>query len=162
PLTHLPRRARALLIAVVSAGAAVLAFAVARSFTHGVGPVPEFVCLTTLLALNWAFPLLLPKSSGVEALQLDEAFVVAMAMLLTPYGSIVAFAIGVGAGQVARRRSLDKGVFNVGQIVVSVALAQVVISGLDPLVEPGITPGRIAVILLGTAVFSTANQAAVA
>src|SRR5688572_22857107 len=111
-----PRGAWLHIITVVATGMCVLAYAVVRSFDVGLGPVPEFITLTVLLALNWAFPLLLPKASGVEALQLDEAFLVAMALLLSPYGTIIAFAIGVTAGQAARRRPLDKGAFNFGQM----------------------------------------------
>ena len=161
-MKELSRLARIQIIAVVTTGVAVLAYAILKSFTAGVGRIPEFIALTTLLALNWAFPLLLPKASGVEALQLDEAFVVAMALLITPYGSIIAFAIAITVGQVARRRSLAKGAFNFGQMVGSVAVAQLVIRGLEPLLTPGVTPARVTVVLLGTAVFSAANQAAVA
>jgi diguanylate cyclase (GGDEF)-like protein len=157
-----PRRVVAAIVAVVLLGAAVLAVAVARSFSEGLGPVPEFVAVSVLLGLNWAYPLLLPKASGVEALQLDEAFVVAMALLISPAGTVIAFAIGVLAGQLARRRPLEKGSFNVGQMVVSVGLAQLVLVGLRHVTLGNATFSRVVVALVGTAVFSMANQAAVA
>src|SRR4051812_16341523 len=155
------RSARLLIASVAAAGAAILAFAIARSFSAGVGPVPEFVALTVLLGLTWAFPLLLPKDSGVETLQLDEAFVVSMAFLISPYGAIIAFALGVLVGQLARRRPLDKGAFNFGQIMVAVGAAQLTMTSMNNLVSSNDTLARISIASLGTAVFPIANQAEV-
>ena len=157
-----PRSARLLILSLAAAGAGVLGFALARSFHAGVGPAPEFAALTVLLGLNWAFPLLLPKASAVETLQLDEAFVVTMAFLLSPFGAIIAFALGVGAGQIARRRPLDKGAFNFGQIMVSVGAAELAITGFDHLIPSQSAVARVLIATLGTVVFTVVNQAAVA
>src|SRR5205807_2622073 len=78
------KAARTLILAVVFAGALTLGYATVRALSSGVGPAPEFIAITILLGLNWSFPLLLPKATGVEALQLDEAFLVTMALVLSP------------------------------------------------------------------------------
>jgi diguanylate cyclase (GGDEF)-like protein len=156
------RPVRSYIVGIVLAGVLTVLFAIFRARSVGIGPAPEFIAITVLLGLNWSFPLLLPKASGVEALQLDEAFLVTMALLLSPYGTILSFAIGVTAGQIARRRALDKGAFNFGQMVVSVGLAELVIGGLGHFLGDGVTPTKVAVVVLGAVVFSVANQAAVA
>jgi len=134
------RPVRSYILGIVLAGVLTVLFAIFRARSVGIGPAPEFIAITVLLGLNWSFPLLLPKASGVEALQLDEAFLVTMALLLSPYGTILSFAIGVTAGQIARRRALDKGAFNFGQMVVSVGLAELVIGGLGHFLGDGVTP----------------------
>src|SRR3954468_4361596 len=145
------------------AGTIAIVVAILTRGDRGTGPWPEFVILTALLTTTWSFPLLLPKdSAGVEALQLDESFVVAMALLLTPLGSIAAFAIGVGIGQLVRRRPLVKWMFNWGQMVASVALAQVVMAAIAPGSHSGVAPSRLAAVLVGAVVFLVANQGAVA
>lgn len=97
------------------AGSVTLILAALAVETSAIPHPGIFLAFTAALALSWAFPLLMFREEETEALQLDEAFLVAMAILLSPFEIVLAFAFGVVAGQLARRRPIIKAIFNIGQ-----------------------------------------------
>jgi diguanylate cyclase (GGDEF)-like protein/PAS domain S-box-containing protein len=63
------------------------------------------------------------RGDSSEAVQLDEGFLVVMAMVMPGYAVVLAFATAVVVAQVVRRRSLVKSLFNFGQVVAAVGIA---------------------------------------
>ena len=119
----LPRSVR---VAVAVAGAAGLAGAggtVALAAHEGLGSLPLVGAFAAVLGLSWAFPLLVLRQEETEAYQPDEAFFVAMALVLPPVGVLAAFAVGSVASQAVRRRPPVRIVFNSGQVLAATALA---------------------------------------
>jgi hypothetical protein len=90
----LPRSVR---VAVALAGAAGLAGAcgtVALAAHEGLGSLLLVAVFAVVLGVSWTFPLLVLRQEETEAYQPDEAFFVAMALVLPPMGVLAAFAAG--------------------------------------------------------------------
>src|SRR4030088_691061 len=83
-----------------------------------------FFCVE--LAILQIIPVRLAHDDEGEDLALDEAFFVPMAMLLTPFETILALGVSIAAGQVYKRSPPLKALFNVGQSLVSAAVGLVV------------------------------------
>jgi diguanylate cyclase (GGDEF)-like protein len=90
---------------------------------EGLGSLPLVGAFAIVLGLSWAFPLLLLRQEETEAYQPDEAFFVAMALVLPPMGVMAAFAGGSVASQALRRRPLVRIAFNSGQVIAATAIA---------------------------------------
>ena len=117
---------RSVRVTVALAGAAGLAGAggtVALGSHEGLGSLLLVGAFAAVLGLSWAFPLLVLRQEETEAYQPDEAFFVAMALVLPPVGVVAAFAAGSVASQALRRRPLSRIVFNSGQVLAATALA---------------------------------------
>ena len=129
--------------------------------SEGLGPAYELIPLTFILALSWAFPLLVLRDEETEAFQLDEAFFVAMALLLPVPGTVAAFFAATVLGNCIRRRPLVRAAFNIGQTVTAVGLGLAAMQAIAP-VEGGIAaPDNLAAAVVGAAVFMLVNSAAV-
>lgn len=111
------------------------------------------------LALSHAFPLFVFRKGETEALSLDEAFLVALILVLDPFDVVVVFALGSLAGQLVRRRGLLKAVFNVGQTLFAAALSVWVATALGS--WGGSAGTRVAATMAGAAVFLVVNFGAV-
>src|SRR2546428_4809761 len=119
----LPKSVR---VAVALAGATGLAGTlgtVALAGHEGLGSLLLVGAFAAVLGLSWAFPLLILRQEETEAYQPDEAFFVAMALVLPPLGVVAAFAAGSVASQALRRRPLVRIAFNSGQVLAATALA---------------------------------------
>lgn len=151
-------RVGAVVAGAAAAGLATLAVAVPLAWSGGLGPPAKVGAFAVLLALSWAFPLLVLRRDETEAFQLDEAFFVVMALLLAPLGAIVAFAAAAAASQLARRRPPARTLFNVGQITTASGLGLAAAHLLSPM-GGGVGPGDLAAAVAGAAVFMAANAA---
>jgi signal transduction histidine kinase len=157
----LPRNVLLTVIAFAVSGAVTVGVAGALIPSEGIGPAYELIPLIFILALSWAFPLLVLRSEETEAFQLDEAFFVAMALLLPIPGTVAAFFAATVLGNVIRRRPLVRAAFNIGQTVTGVGLGLLTMQAIAP-VEAGITaPLNLAAAVAGAAVFMLVNSAAV-
>jgi diguanylate cyclase (GGDEF)-like protein len=157
----LPPKVRAMVLAAGLAGAVTIGVAGAMAVRTGLGPLDEFVPFIVLMAMSWAFPVLVLRTEQTEAFQLDEAFFVAMAALLPSAGAIIGFALGIVLGNCARRRPIVRAVFNTGQTVTAVGaglLAMHAIAPSDPPVAGALTWGAAVV---GAAVFLLVNSVVV-
>ena len=123
---------------------------------EGLGSVPLVVAFAAVLGLSWAFPLLVLRQEETEAYQPDEAFFVAMALVLPPTGVVAAFAAGSLASQGLRRRPLVRIAFNSGQVLAATAAAL----ATDRLLQAAGVPESVAV-CAGAAVFLSATGVAV-
>jgi signal transduction histidine kinase len=156
----LPRNVLFTVIAFAAAGAVTVGVAGALVPSEGLGPAYELIPLTFILALGWAFPLLVLRDEETEAFQLDEAFFVAMALLLPVPGTVLAFFAATLLGNIMRRRPLVRAAFNIGQTVTAVGLGLATMQAIAP-VEGGIAPHNLAAAVAGAAVFMLVNSAAV-
>ncbi len=150
-----------MIVAVATTGATTLAVAVAAAVDTGVGPVGELVAMSLLLTASWAFPVLVLRTEETEAFQLDEAFFVAMALLLPPAGTVIGFAAAIALGNLVRRRPFARAAFNVGQTVTSAGLGLVAMHAIAPSIGTPLTPRVLAATLVGAVVFLFANSALV-
>ncbi|MBK9180056.1 MAG: bifunctional diguanylate cyclase/phosphodiesterase [Acidimicrobiales bacterium] len=150
---------------VAATGAAGVLAATATWFEaggEGFGNPALLLTFTALLALSWAFPLLLPKNDETEGFQLDEAFFVASALLLPPCGTVAVFLVGVLAGLTVRRTPWPKVVFNVGQVTAAASLGVAAVHLLRPgPLEVG-SPFALLAIVAGALVFLVVNTGLVA
>ena len=137
-------------------------FALTAVFTggEGVGPLVAFATFVVLIGVNWAFPLLLVSEDETEAVNLDEAFLVAMLLVLPPLGILAAYAGGTAVGSVIRRRSPMKTVFNISQQVTAGACAAAVSHGLIGVDGP-LGPRHILAAAAGAATYFVLNSSAV-
>ncbi len=119
-----------------------------------------FLAFTAALAVTWAYPLLALHREETEALILDEAFLVAMALILPPFEVILALGAGMAIGLLARRRPLLKALFNVGQTLTAAGAALLVMNAIAPL--PGPVEGRrLLAVIVGAGVFFALETVAV-
>src|SRR5207253_7989286 len=129
--------------------------AVASAGHEGLGSLLLVGAFTAVLGLSWAFPLLVLRQEETEAYQPDEAFFVAMALVLPPTGVVAAFAAGSLASQGLRRRPLVRIAFNSGQVLAATAAAL----ATDRLLQAAGVPEAVAV-CAGAVVFLSATGVA--
>ena len=152
----MPLRLRNLIGAVAAAGLVTLAVAGAVGGDAGVGPVAEWVAFAVVLALSWSFPLLVLRREETEAFSLDEAFLVAAALLLTPFGTILTFGVAAVVSHVVLRRPLSRLAFNFGMVLCASGAAVGVINLVGG--QRGVRPIDMAAVVLGAAVFLVVNS----
>ncbi len=120
----MPTKLKAAIGAAIAAGVLSLALTVALAHGEGVGPLGELVAFTVVLAMSWAYPMFMLRGEETEAFQLDEAFLVAMSILLPPLGTVLAFGVAAVVGRLfPRRRPLVRIAVNAGVVMISAGLA---------------------------------------
>ncbi|MGH9222502.1 MAG: putative bifunctional diguanylate cyclase/phosphodiesterase [Acidimicrobiales bacterium] len=160
-MRRLPPKVRSTIVATAVCGAVTLGVAGFQAPSSGLGPVWELGALTVVLALSWAYPVLVLRRDETEAFQLDEPFFVAMAILLPVPGTIAVFAAATVLGAVLRRRPFVRALFNVSQTVTGTGLG---LAAMALVAEPGsasVTPATLAGAVIGVAVYLVVNGAAV-
>ena len=158
----MPLKVRATVAGFALSGAVTVGVAGALVPSQGLGPAYELVPLTLILALGWAFPLLVLRKEETEAFQLDEAFFVAMALLLPVPGTVAAFLAATVLGNCIRRRPLVRAAFNIGQTVTAVGLGLAAMTFIAPIDGGAPAPIDLFAAVVGAAVFMLVNSAAVA
>src|SRR4051794_24237268 len=158
----MPLKVRATVAGFALSGAVTVGVAGALIPSDGLGPAYELVPLTLILALGWAFPLLVLRKEETEAFQLDEAFFVAMALLLPVAGTVAAFFGATVLGNCFRRRPLVRAAFNIGQTVTAVGLGLAAMNLIAPIGGGAPAPIDLLAAVVGAAVFMLVNSAAVA
>jgi len=151
-----PKKLKAILATVVAAGAITLAATVALAYRQGLGSLPELAAISFVLALTWTFPLKVLQREETVAYQLDEAFLVTMAVLMPPLAVVIAFAVASVCSQLVLRRPLSRVLFNTGLIVTAAGAAL----GAIHLIGGHSTtrPSDLAAVVIGAAVFMAVNS----
>jgi diguanylate cyclase (GGDEF)-like protein len=156
----MPNKLKAAIGAAIAAGVLTLALTVALAHGEGIGPLPQFVAFTVVLALSWGFPMFMLRRDETEAFQLDEAFLVAMSILLPPMGTVLAFGVAAVIGRlVPRRRPLVRIAFNAGVVMTSAGMSLAVARLAGG--HSGARPVDLLTAVLGAAVFLVVNSFAV-
>jgi diguanylate cyclase (GGDEF)-like protein len=159
----MPAKLKAVVGTALAAGALTVVLTVVLGRRAGIGPVVELVGFMLALGSTWAFPIKILRREETEAFQLDEAFLVAMALLLPPLGVVAAFGVAAFVSRLAARRPLVRVLFNTGMVVtaagVAVGAAHLVAGvGGGPV---GAGPRALAAVVLGAAVFLAVNKLSV-
>ncbi|HET7489323.1 MAG TPA: EAL domain-containing protein [Acidimicrobiales bacterium] len=121
PTVNAPNRrlVRTLCVLAGAGGAVTLALAVALSSPSGLVHVWPAILLCLAIAGLQVAPVSVTHEGQREALYLEEAFVVPMALYLGVGEGLAVLAVAVLVGQVWHRRGLLKGAFNVGALVMA-------------------------------------------
>jgi len=106
------------------------------------------------------FQIYLLRGDEAEGLDLGETFLVAMALTLPPSEVVLAYGIGMAAGNLARRAQPIKVVFNIGQQLAGAGAAMLLFHALTRS-DAGL-PQQAAAAVAGVLVFFVVNSAAVA
>ena len=113
-----------LMVAVATAsGLMTLAGTVALGRHDGLGSLWALAAFTAVLTLGWLYPLRVLRREETEAYQFDEAFFVAMAMLLPPLPIVLSFGFSALVSQLVRRRPVSRIAFNTGVQLTATGLA---------------------------------------
>jgi diguanylate cyclase (GGDEF)-like protein len=153
----MPFKLKLMIAAATATGLLTLAAAVALGGHEGLGSLGELGAFTAVLTLGWLYPLRILRREETEAYQFDEAFFVAMALLLPPLGIVLSFGVCALASQLIRRRPLSRIAFNTGvQLTATgLALAAMRLAGL----HEGVGPRNMALVVGGAAIWLLINSA---
>ncbi|MCU1624695.1 MAG: conserved hypothetical signaling protein [Frankiales bacterium] len=121
----LPRRARAVILAVVVAAAGLVAGVGGYYRDAGFGRLGTLTLLTCLVLAAWTWPLIVYRGQSSEAVHADEGLLLVALLLLPPSGVLVLLGVAAAVGQLVHRRALVKATFNWAAVMVAVALAVV-------------------------------------
>jgi diguanylate cyclase (GGDEF)-like protein len=147
-----------LMVALATAtGLVTLAAAVALGHDEGLGSLGELAAFTGVLTLGWLYPLRILRKEETEAYQFDEAFFVAMALLLPPLGIVLSFGFSALVSQVVRRRPFSRIAFNTGVQLTATGLSLAVmrLAGF----QSGVGPRNMALVVGAAAVWLVVNSA---
>ena len=155
----LPREARLLILSVVLAGAAVVAVSMPEAAHWSRHDLFVFLGLAGAAAIAQQFTI--PIRHGGETENLDMTDGVWAAGLLLAQPSVITFAVvaGIFAGQAARRWSVHKIAFNVGQDLIGITGALLVYEALSTAAD---APQSWLAAGLGMAVYFLVNAGTVA
>ena len=144
--------------AVCAVAAASAAALVAVSGSQGLGRPWLIAAFAGAIALEHLYETrLLRKRDHGESTTHEESFLVAMTLLAPPLSVVVAFAAGFLAGNVIRRRSPLKSLFNVAAMVLAVSAALLVVEALGG--GQGTSASAAAAAVAGVALFIVLNRA---
>jgi PAS domain S-box-containing protein len=130
--TPLPIRARLLILVVVVGGAASLAVRAPEVVQWNANDLLAFIALVIGITITEQFPIPLRFQSETLNFSLTEAVWVGALMLARPSVLMLSVAVGITAGQIVRRVSFYKMVFNVGQFLVALSVAQLIYASIQP------------------------------
>ena len=123
---RLPRATWALVAASVAGGGATLAIALWRHAAVARVHESQWIVAAAigLLALgSWVWPVVVYRGGESEALSMDEAFFVILALLVPPLVTLGTLGLATVLAQAGRRRSAVKSAFNVGQVLIAAGVA---------------------------------------
>jgi signal transduction histidine kinase len=155
----LPRGARLLIVAVVLAGAAVLAVQVPEAAHWSLHDLLVFLGLAAAAAIAQQFTIPIRHGGETENLDMTDGVWAAGLLLATPSALTFSVIAGIVAGQAARRWRPHKIAFNVGQDLVAITGALVVYEALN---SSAGEPRSWLAVGLGMAVYFLVNAGTVA
>jgi diguanylate cyclase (GGDEF)-like protein/PAS domain S-box-containing protein len=110
-----------------------------------------------VLALgSWTWPVVVYRGAESEAVNMDEAYFVILALFVSPALVLGSLALATLLAQAARRRPLVKSAFNVGQVLITAGLGLAVSRSIAPPTR-FLTLGQIAAVVLGVGVYFVTN-----
>lgn len=129
----LPRSARLLIGATAIGGAAGIALRLPEVSTWASEEILVFAAIMAIHAITEQFQIQIRHGAETENFSIGEALWTAALLLTSPAVLTLALGIGVLIGQVARRWAPSRIAFNVGQHLIGITLAQIVIGEFGPL-----------------------------
>jgi diguanylate cyclase (GGDEF)-like protein len=119
----MPFKLKLMVALATASGLVTLAAAVVLGRHEGLGSLPALAAFTAVLTLGWLYPLRILRREETEAYQFDEAFFVAMALLLPPLPIVLSFGFSALVSQIVRRRPMSRIAFNTGVQLTATGLA---------------------------------------
>jgi diguanylate cyclase (GGDEF)-like protein/PAS domain S-box-containing protein len=159
-----PRATRAVVAASVVGGAVTLFVAVWRQSASGHVDESQWIVAAAMgvLALgSWVWPVVVYRGGESEALNMDEGFLVILALLVPPLVTLGTLSLATVLAQAARRRPLVKSAFNAGQVLIAAGMGLAVSRSIAA-PSNSLTAGSIAAIMLGAGVYFVINTFLVA
>ncbi|MDX6391749.1 MAG: hypothetical protein QOJ73_2812 [Streptosporangiaceae bacterium] len=161
---NIPRATRAIVTASVVGGALTIFVAVWRqSAPWGIdqGQWIAAAAIGVLALGSWVWPVVVYRGGESEALNMDEGFLVILALLVPPLVTLGTLGLVTVLAQAVRRRPLVKSAFNAGQVLIAAGLGLAVSRSIAAPANP-LTAGQIAAVMLGAAVYFAINTLLVA
>ena len=161
---NIPRATRAIVAASVVGGALTIFVAVWRQSAPGDIGQGQWIAAAAIgvLALgSWVWPVVVYRGGESEALNMDEGFLVILALLVPPLVTLGTLGLVTILAQAIRRRPLVKSAFNAGQVLIAAGLGLAVSRSIAAPANP-LTAGQIAAVMLGAAVYLAINTLLVA
>jgi PAS domain-containing protein len=159
PALKIPRATWLVVSVAVVGGALTLLCAAWRqaAWAHVDGSQWLIAAGMGMLALgSWTWPVVVYRGAESEAVNMDEAFFVILALLVSPPLVLGSLALATLLAQAARRRPLVKSAFNVGQVLITAGLG---LAASRSLTSPtrSLMLGQIAAVVLGVGVYFATN-----
>jgi diguanylate cyclase (GGDEF)-like protein/PAS domain S-box-containing protein len=161
---NIPRATRAIVAASIVGGALTIFVAVWRQSAPGDIDQGQWIAAAAIgvLALgSWVWPVVVYRGGESEALNMDEGFLVILALLVPPLVTLGTLGLVTILAQAIRRRPLVKSAFNAGQVLIAAGLGLAVSRSIAAPANP-LTAGQIAAVMLGAAVYLAINTLLVA
>ena len=161
---NIPRATRAIVAASIVGGALTIFVAVWRQSAPGDIDQGQWIAAAAIgvLALgSWVWPVVVYRGGESEALNMDEGFLVILALLVPPLVTLGTLGLVTILAQAIRRRPLVKSAFNAGQVLIAAGLGLAVSRSIAAPANP-LTAGQIAAVMLGAAVYFAINTLLVA
>jgi diguanylate cyclase (GGDEF)-like protein/PAS domain S-box-containing protein len=161
---NIPRATRAIVAASVVGGALTIFAAAWRQPAPGDIDQGQWIAAAAIgfLALgSWVWPVVVYRGGESEALNMDEGFLVILALLVPPLVTLGTLGLVTILAQAIRRRPLVKSAFNAGQVLIAAGLGLAVSRSIAAPANP-LTAGQIAAVMLGAAVYFAINTLLVA
>ncbi|MCW2928581.1 MAG: multi-sensor signal transduction histidine kinase [Thermoleophilia bacterium] len=151
-------------VAVVSAAAAgSIALAAWLTGMPASADVPGALAFAVALVFVQLLPIPFPRGSQLELVRIEEAVVLPMLLLLDPVPALAAATVGILVGNLVQgQRDAVKVVFNVAQLVLSVAAALAISTALTSATSPGFGAAELAAAGCGLVGMFLVNQVLVA
>ena len=159
-----PRATWAVVVASVLGGALTLSVAAGRQSASWHVDKSQWIVAAAVGALalgSWVWPVVVYRGGESAAFHMDEGFFVILALLVPPLVTLGTLALAIIVAQAARRRSLLKSAFNVGQVLIAAGLGLAVSRSLAA-PSNSLATGQIAAIILGVGVYFVINTSLVA
>jgi diguanylate cyclase (GGDEF)-like protein/PAS domain S-box-containing protein len=156
---NIPRATRAIVAASIVGGALTIFVAVWRQPAPGDIDQGQWIAAAAIgvLALgSWVWPVVVYRGGESEALNMDEGFLVILALLVPPLVTLGTLGLVTILAQAIRRRPLVKSAFNAGQVLIAAGLGLAVSRSIAAPANP-LTAGQIAAVMLGAAVYLAIN-----
>jgi len=110
---------------------------------------------------SWIWPVVVYRGGESEAFNMDEGFLVILALLVPPLVTLGTLALATVTAQAARRRAVVKSAFNSGQVVTAAGLG-IAVSRAIAAPSALLTPGQVGAMMLGVGVYFIVNTCLVA
>jgi diguanylate cyclase (GGDEF)-like protein/PAS domain S-box-containing protein len=162
--TPIPRVTWLIIAVSVAGGLAILVVAGWRQPGLGLAGESQWMVAAAMgvLALaSWVWPVVVYRAGESEAFNMDEGFLVILALLVPPLLTLGTLALATILAQVVRRRPLIKSAFNVGQVVIAAGLG-LAVSRSIAVPSGSLTAGQLAAMLAGVAVYVLVNTILIA
>ncbi len=161
---RVPRVTAAVVAASVAGGALTLLVAACRQSVPVQVAGRQWIVAAAVGVLvlgSWIWPVVVYRGGESEAFNMDEGFLVILALLVPPLITLGTLALATVMAQAARRRPLVKSAFNAGQVLTAAGLGLAVSRAIAP-PSASLTGGQVAAMMLGVWVYCVVNTFLVA